>query len=106
MRRVRGYGLGLALIFGLSLGTLPLGGDEAAAQLIDIGITGEECGINLLAVCSILENETGDGGDADANGGDGGHGGRGGNGGVASVSNVANASAVSGAWVPGWVWTE
>jgi hypothetical protein len=87
MRKVRGYGLGLALVFGLSLGTLPLSTYEAAAQLV---IDGEECGVNLLAVCSELESETGEGGEAT-----GGNGGRGGNGGFASVHDIANAVAAA-----------
>jgi hypothetical protein len=87
MRRARGYGLGLALVFGLSLGTLPLGVHEASAQIV---IKGEECGVNLLAVCSNIESETGDGGEAT-----GGNGGRGGNGGFASVHDIANAVAAA-----------
>ena len=89
MRKVRGYGLGLALVLGLSVGTLPLGAYEASAQAIDI--TGEECGINLLAVCSNIESETGEGGEAT-----GGNGGRGGNGGFASIGGVGNVFAAGG----------
>jgi hypothetical protein len=88
MRKVRGYGLGLALVFGLSLGTLPLSTYEAAAQLV---IDGEECGVNLLAVCSELESETGEGGEAT-----GGNGGRGGNGGFASIGGIGNVFAAGG----------
>jgi hypothetical protein len=88
MRRARGLGLALALVFGLSVGTLPLSGYEAAAQTLTI--RGEECGINLLAVCSNTDSETGEGGDATSRGGNGG---RGGDGGFASVHDIANAVA-------------
>jgi len=87
MRRARRYGLGLALVFGLSLGALPLSSYEAAAQTT-LTIRGEECGINLLAVCSNSESESGDGGNATSRGGNGGNGG---NGGFASVHDIANA---------------
>jgi hypothetical protein len=80
----------VALVFGLSLGTLPLSGYEAAAQ--DLTLIGEECGVNLLAVCSIIESETGDGGDATSRGGNGG---RGGDGGFASIHDIANAHAAA-----------
>jgi hypothetical protein len=89
MRKVRGYGLGLALVFGLSLVAAPLSVEQASAQ-ISLDITGEECGINLLAVCSNTESETGEGGEAT-----GGNGGRGGNGGFASVHDIANAVAAA-----------
>jgi hypothetical protein len=87
MRRASGFGLALALSLGIGLGTMPLSVYEAAAQLV---IDGEECGVNLLAVCSILESETGDGGEAT-----GGNGGRGGDGGFASVHDIANAVAAA-----------
>ncbi len=90
MRRARGSGLVLALIFGLSLGTLPLSVPEAGAQTLDI--TGEDCGV-LGILCTISKSESGEGGDSTANGGDGGNGGRGGNGGFASVHDIANAHA-------------
>jgi len=87
MRKVRGYGLGLALVFGLSVVAAPLSVEQASAQIV---IKGEECGINLLAVCSNTESETGEGGEAT-----GGNGGRGGNGGFASVHDIANAVAAA-----------
>jgi hypothetical protein len=89
MRRARRYGLGLALVFGLSLGTMPLSSYEAAAQL---AINGKDCGVNLLAVCSDSESESGDGGNATSRGGNGGNGG---NGGFASVHDIANAVAAA-----------
>ena len=89
MRRARRYGLGLALVFGLSLGALPLSGYEAAAQL---AINGKDCGVNLLAVCSKSESESGDGGNATSRGGNGGNGG---DGGIASVHDIANAVAAA-----------
>ena len=88
MRRARGFVLGLGLVFGLTLGALPLVADEAAAQILpDITIEGENCVIGIL--CATSEAETGEGGDATARGG------RGGNGGFASVSNVGNAHAAA-----------
>ena len=101
MRRARGYGLGLALIFGLSLGALPLSAEDAAAQATNNCSNADLFGVVGTALC-LAENaaaETGDGGDADANGGNGG---RGGNGGFAIVSGVGNASAVSTGWSLLW----
>ena len=89
MRRARRYGLGLALAFGLSLVAAPLSVEQASAQTITI--KGEECGINLLAVCSNTESETGEGGEAT-----GGNGGPGGNGGFASIGGIGNAFAAGG----------
>src|SRR5215218_572812 len=87
MRQARGIGLALALSLGIGLGALPLSSYEAAAQTT-LTIRGEECGINLLAVCSNSESESGDGGNATSRGGNGGNGG---NGGFASVHDIANA---------------
>jgi len=70
---------------------MPLSGYEAAAQTT-LTIRGEECGVNLLAVCSNTESETGEGGDATSRGGNGGNGG---NGGFASVHDIANAVAAA-----------
>ena len=91
MRRASGFGLALALSLGIGLGTMPLSGYEAAAQ-VTLGIRGEECGINLLAVCSNSESESGDGGNATSRGGNGGNGG---DGGFASVHDIANAVAAA-----------
>jgi hypothetical protein len=91
MRRASGFGLALALSLGIGLGTMPLSGYEAAAQTT-LTIRGEECGINLLAVCSNSESESGDGGNATSRGGNGGNGG---NGGFASVHDIANAVAAA-----------
>jgi hypothetical protein len=85
MRRSHGYALVFALIFGLSLGALPLGVNDAEAQTLDI--SGEDCGV-LGILCTISESESGDGGNAN-----GGNGGRGGNGGFASAHDIANAIA-------------
>jgi hypothetical protein len=85
MRQASGFGLALALSLGIGLGTMPLSGYEAAAQTT-LTIRGEECGINLLAVCSNSESESGDGGNATS---------RGGNGGFASVHDIANAVAAA-----------
>src|SRR5215203_3490474 len=74
MQKIRGIGLALALSLGIGLGALPLSSYEAAAQTT-LTIRGEECGINLLAVCSNTESETGEGGDATSRGGNGGNGG-------------------------------
>jgi hypothetical protein len=91
MQKIRGIGLALALSLGIGLGTMPLSGYEAAAQTT-LTIRGEECGINLLAVCSNSESESGDGGNATSRGGNGGNGG---NGGFASVHDIANAVAAA-----------
>jgi len=85
MQKIRGIGLALALSLGIGLVTMPLSGYEAAAQL---AINGKDCGVNLLAVCSKSESESGDGGNATSRGGNGGNGG---NGGFASVHDIANA---------------
>src|SRR5215203_6335865 len=92
MRRASGIGLALALSVGIGLGTMPLSSYEAAAQTT-LTIRGEECGVNLLAVCSNTESETGEGGDATSRGGNGGNGG---NGGFASIGGVGNAFAAGG----------
>jgi hypothetical protein len=92
MQKIRGIGLALALSLGIGLGTMPLSGYEAAAQTT-LTIRGEECGINLLAVCSNSESESGDGGNATSRGGNGGNGG---NGGFATIGGVGNAFAAGG----------
>jgi hypothetical protein len=91
MRQARRIGLALALSLGIGLGTMPLSGYEAAAQTT-LTIRGEECGVNLLAVCSNSESESGDGGNATSRGGNGGNGG---DGGFASVHDIANAVAAA-----------
>src|SRR5215217_7720935 len=91
MRQARRIGLALALSLGIGLGTMPLSGYEAAAQTT-LTIRGEECGVNLLAVCSNSESESGDGGNATSRGGKGGNGG---DGGFASVHDIANAVAAA-----------
>jgi hypothetical protein len=66
----------VALIFGLSLGVLPLSAGDVAAQGSNncgnaTGVLSTTLGL-ALCLATASEAETGDGGDADASGGDGG----------------------------------
>ena len=94
MGRTRGYGLGLGLVFGITLGApialssvdapvtataLTLFVDDAAAQP---NVDAEECGVAIL--CATSESEGGDGG----NGGNG-------NGGLAILHDRITTSATS-----------
>jgi hypothetical protein len=90
MRRASGIGLALALSFGLSVGALPLTGDEAAAQTNVCGNASDVLGLSLCTANRSDSGEGGEGGDAT-----GGRGGRGGNGGFASVHDIANAHAAA-----------
>src|SRR4051794_38246873 len=95
MRLIRGNRLVLGVVLGLAVGAgaSTLAVDDASAQTLSVQ---GQCAVALLPLPGTC-NDTGDGGNADADGGNGGHGGNGGNGGngglFTTVHDVGNAQA-------------